>query len=330
MLHHPPKPSPSRGFTLIELLVVVGIIVILVALLIPALGAAKRRAKIVETTAELSGLTSNIEQYYQVFQAYPGPAPVTQTTSINALAPTGTQNLLLGLSYNLVGPNSIYPASATHPSACQVAITGSVPTNDIDAANPTGPTDVANGGKQYPAFFTPTSKDLTAGTPSAGTYTWNPGGISGSGVASAAKFPTIIDRFADPLPILYYRRTPGVDGTASAQWQYCDGPARWNQFRYGCDCPWKYCGQSTRDRRFRLPGRKQGLHRGTRTRPRLPSGLAFPQGQMTPNILAADVATISQSAAAGNATARGGYVLISAGPDRTYGTADDIIQVGGN
>jgi prepilin-type N-terminal cleavage/methylation domain-containing protein len=328
MFRHPPQPSRNRGFTLIELLVVVGIIVILIALLIPALSAAKRRAKITETTATLTGLKSNIEQYYQNFQAYPGPAPVAQTTSTNADAPTGTQSLLLALCYSPYGTSK----AGTTPSECKVSISGTAVY--IDAANPTGPTDFANGNKQYPAFFTPTSKDITAGTLSGTTYTWNPGGISGSGVASAAKMPTIIDRFADPLPILYYRRTPGVDGTGDVP---VGGSTVTNQ----------PAGSTAAAAAIVLPIvanppvtvasfylNENLAYIGTSGTPVnlvSPSGSTFPQsGKLDANTLATDVATISPAPPPGNATARGEYVLISAGFDRTYGTSDDIIVVGGN
>jgi prepilin-type N-terminal cleavage/methylation domain-containing protein/prepilin-type processing-associated H-X9-DG protein len=57
------KRAATRGFTLIELLVVIAIIAILAALLLPALAAAKRKAK-------LAQCTSNFHQVYIACSAY--------------------------------------------------------------------------------------------------------------------------------------------------------------------------------------------------------------------------------------------------------------------
>src|SRR5512133_3397557 len=73
------RGSASRGFTLVELLVVIGIIVILIGLLIPAVGYVRTAARVSSTQSLLVQLQGACEQYYQDFRAYPGPLYNDQT-----------------------------------------------------------------------------------------------------------------------------------------------------------------------------------------------------------------------------------------------------------
>ncbi|HMD54517.1 MAG TPA: prepilin-type N-terminal cleavage/methylation domain-containing protein [Phycisphaerae bacterium] len=65
-----------RAFTLVELLVVLGIIVVLIALLFPAIVGAQKRAYITATNAELSTIGTALAAYHNDFNMYPSSSLV--------------------------------------------------------------------------------------------------------------------------------------------------------------------------------------------------------------------------------------------------------------
>src|SRR4051812_43629834 len=97
-----------KAFTLIELLVVVGIIAVLIAIIVPTLGAVRTRAYKVKTQALMNQLQGAIASYYAHFRAYPGPLGTSTVGSQSVYVPapaatpdkvSGAQNLVLGLSF---------------------------------------------------------------------------------------------------------------------------------------------------------------------------------------------------------------------------------------
>src|ERR1019366_9761850 len=64
------RPVALRGFTLIELLVVIAIIAILAALLLPALAAAKRKAKLAQCQSNFHQISIACYAYANDFNDY--------------------------------------------------------------------------------------------------------------------------------------------------------------------------------------------------------------------------------------------------------------------
>src|SRR5688572_28326735 len=69
-----PSRSCTRAFTLVELLVVIGIIAVLIALLMPAFGAAREQARSVQCLSNLREMVAACQAYATTYRGYYPPA----------------------------------------------------------------------------------------------------------------------------------------------------------------------------------------------------------------------------------------------------------------
>ncbi|QDV90580.1 Type II secretion system protein G precursor [Phycisphaerae bacterium RAS2] len=80
--------TKRRAFTLIELLTVMAIIVLLIGILVPALGAARDRARRTATKAQIKAMTDGLEAFHADKDSYPPSNPGLYTTDPYNLAGT--------------------------------------------------------------------------------------------------------------------------------------------------------------------------------------------------------------------------------------------------
>lgn len=81
-----------RAFTLMEVMITVGIIILLVSILIPALGYAKTAAKKSATSSLLNSIQMGLNQYYSDFNMFPVSSaviPPANTVNVYASIPAG-------------------------------------------------------------------------------------------------------------------------------------------------------------------------------------------------------------------------------------------------
>jgi type II secretory pathway pseudopilin PulG len=352
--------NQKSGFTLVELLVVCGIIVLLIAISIPVIGKVKSAAQEADTRGLVQALDGAIQNYYSNFKAYPGPIPNSLIYKTDAIATefgfaggfkitqsagsgfdtavanetalrqnlSGAENLVLGLLGGL-----------------KVNTSGGNPTLEYD------PTLVGNGPlslnpsnpKKYGALGDPTNLSWrTENNLKTGKFE------DEAGSATDTIIPEFVDKFTSgPMPILYLRARPGAKHNAAVpisrenngvinQWslsgyQYAKDPKQ----QYDLDQIVSYTrpdasnrsigqGKTVKQKDYTVAADYllHGLRRVSdplKSMDKTNANYEFPYDAYP---------YFTSPTAANTARNKDGFILISAGKDRVYGTDDDITNFG--
>ena len=175
-----PQYRPA-GFTLVELLVVIGILVILMGILFPAVIVIRQRARYFASQAQLSGIANAANDYYMDQKAYPGyfsNADVGDPSMESKW--TGTENLVLSLLGQVSIGNGGGTITVSSKSGVTVTIDGIVAANGGGGGGGDGYEDSADATPGDDGYFGTSRAQGGSGT--AGSY--NDGGDGGRGGAA--------------------------------------------------------------------------------------------------------------------------------------------------
>jgi type II secretory pathway pseudopilin PulG len=153
----------SAGFTLVEILVAIGIIIVLVAILLPVISSARRKAAITAQKLDFQVIGSALEQYKNDFGVYPLNSGFTLP---NASAPAGLATIG-PLAAGMLGPGAASNGNG------QLG----------DGANGPGFLAFLGGRKTYGPYL---QVDKFA-------VQWMPGGFGG------LAYPVILDHWQNPI-----------------------------------------------------------------------------------------------------------------------------------
>jgi prepilin-type N-terminal cleavage/methylation domain-containing protein len=372
----PRSSSPARhGFTLIELMVVVFIIGILVALTVVAIPKVQRAVYGAQTNAQLSALANAIHQYYGDFKSYPGPLANNQLGigNYNASAPIPTADTFSLSYYSPTGwnPNYIPSTIATygylHISGSQNLTLGLLGGLDLNLS--TGqfwynPQDITSDGvttaprgpaslnpttpRRYQAYIQVKSGDLSI--PQLSYNSTNGASFADSAGRSPtdAMIPVFLDKYSEPLPILYFRTNVGAQAIVGLNNLDSSGNALVDPItsqkvtaQYDVLQVWDY----THSRIGTIASNPNSLHGLQNVDQNNPSMndpiMAAPPNSTAPYGNGANAiaylrdpssydpsSTTTYNTHGGVPRQKDGFLLISAGPDRLYGTTDDNIFPG--
>jgi len=307
-----------RAFTLLELIVVTGIIMILISLLFPVILGMRLSAYAASTQAQISQLRNAIENYCNDWHAYPGPLNNQQIISGvtfpgvtgNGANATGNITMSENLTLGLLG--GLTPTGTNGSVVYAPAAVGRGPVSLL-AGNPTN----------YHSYLADSG---TAGWLSAGSFV-DIGGIA----ANDTNIPEFVDRFPDPLPILYLRAKAGASGIVSPDVTVGNAGVI---FQYDIAQLGPYTAAQ-------LGGKTHGLQNVGSAAVDLNIAKDNPPLDALPYLrdparnssnqyvkVAIQPPLVSDGNVDGVVRQQNGYILIAAGKDRVYGTFDDITNFG--
>jgi prepilin-type N-terminal cleavage/methylation domain-containing protein len=308
-MHRHTSRRVRAGFTMIELLTVVGIIVVLIAILLPVVASVQRKAREADTSQEINRLATAAQNYYNDYRAYPGPVPDTKIAGFNGVAAppglnitgvtvvTASENFLLGI---LGGLKNSAQTAVSPQIAYDLTLVGKGP----QSLNPLTPKQSVPYADFNPAELPP--KDAITGAYS--DYKTMAPALVAPTMADSV-IPEFFDHFATPKPIIYVRARVGqtqiVDSTNA---QYYSG----EMFPY-----WVVLGTGGAVSTF--PTYEPGINKKG-------AGTDYSSGvnqvwYNTANDLFKHP-TIGDGVTPRN---KDTFILISAGADGIWGTKDDII-----
>lgn len=208
--------SNHRGFTLTELLVVVGIIIILMGLLIPALGAARRAARKAGTESTMTGVISAVQQFRTDNNRLPGY--VSQQALSESARPgfTTMENALLDLGGGVDPETPVDPAKGVIEMEVQSGDQFIVNTRLI-------------GSTEGPGYLTGVTTSLQAVDQSKQDF----GGSTGAPQMDEELMPDVVDGWGNPIALWIKDEFAGsTEDFAEIDWGNGASPA---QFYYSCN-----------------------------------------------------------------------------------------------
>jgi type II secretory pathway pseudopilin PulG len=299
----------SRAFSLIELMVVIGIIVLLIAVLIPVVKSSRDSAHRAATLSQMQGIARACEHYYADWNAYPGVVPDVGAAGScidgGTVKFSGAQNLFLGLT------RRFYMAVPTTGTATAVPNLTPPTYFDDDPSRQMANYAVNN---PFGALTIPGAPVTAAFNTFPPYMTARPSEISNvkhsneSNGLDLVKLPCFVDAAfgSDSKPILYYRQAYKYDPEMT--------PAS------VASAPFAGLGNITHD--DPTDGTHACYYSNANTL--IASDSTIPTTTSTPKL-----DTFVTNNINGQMVPKGGFVLISAGIDRVYGTSDDIVVTGG-
>lgn len=309
------KSKIANAFTLVELLVVIGIIAILMSILLPIIGAVRKSAYAADTKNQIRGIANAIDRYYTEQSAYPGvfsnariSAGKSVTGSPGPL--TSTENCVLALSGGIATTAAWSAGMTIDDTTAYTYSSGTLGRGPLTFNNLSQ--------KRLSAYLDATSQSMSmTGIVSEPIVSY---GVSEATRGVNTGVPEFIDRYPAAMPVIYLRAkvgasgVVGVDGTpANATYQF-DARDLLPYVAYNKGATANYFVFDTAT----FPANASN-DQGN------PSGNYPTTGGTTyPNVNFAGSYNYFLNASTLVAKNKDTYILISPGPDRIYGTSDDI------